>query len=358
MHDGGVTGQARLLWCGPSRASLGLAVASLRALALGATVCACAGSVRLVTPEVAESLAREDAAAVDVEPFETHAGLVARVQSGESIDEHPDPAAAVTAGMREEIAGRALHGGDPAGATVKCTLDRFAVRMTKGVTTKNFGTLYIDAACDVTRSSDGALTWRGELRGRAAARGGMAFDRGSAGLEHLIARMLSDASREMASDLIVRVLGLKGTASARAFEDETERGDLAGVDDGPIGDMALAEKLDRAAVDVALGDPVVAVRAAAWNAVAVSAGPGDPWPLGDTFVKDDDARVRFYQYKALARQASAASLVQLQTAAKSETDGLLAELAADSLATGGIGLPRVRPSPNAITVTNGTTTRP
>jgi hypothetical protein len=347
----GVTGRLRLLSCIP----------------LVAFAAACAGSLRLMTPEVAESLAREDATRVDVEPFETRPGLDARVQSGETIDAHPNPAAAVTAGFREEIAGRALHGGDPAGATVKCTLDRFAVRVTKGVTSKNFGTLYVDAACDVARTTDGALQWRGELRGRAAPRGGMAFDRGSAGLEHLVSRMLSDATREMASDLIVRVLGLQGTSSARAFQDEAQHADLAGIDDGPIGDMALAEKIDRAAIDVALGDPVVSVRGAAWNAVAMSVGPGDPWPLGDTFIKDDDARVRFYQYKALARQASAATLVQLQAAARTETDAMLAELAADAIASGGIGsprlsrlsrLPRLPPSPNAITVTKGTTTSP
>ena len=139
---------------------------------------------------------------------------------------------------------------------------------------------------------------------------------------------------------------------------------LAGIDEGLIGDMALAERIDRAAIDVALGDPLVSVRAAAWNAVAMSVGPGDPWPLGDTFVTDDDARVRFYQYKALAREASAATLVQLQTAAKSEPDAMLAELAADALASGGIGSPRLSrssrfsPSPNAITVTKGTTTSP
>jgi hypothetical protein len=330
----------------------------LRTLGLAAALASCAGSVRVHAPEVSESLARDGAARIDVEPFETRPGMTARVQSGESIDAHPDPAAVVTAGVRAEIAGRALRGGDPSGSVVKCTLDRFAIRVAKGVTSRNFATLYIDAACDVSRgsASDGALVWRGELRGRASARGGMAFDRGSAGLEHLIARMMSDATREMASDLVVRIAGLEGAASARAFDDEQERADLAGIDDGPLGDMALAEKVDRPALTIALADAHGNVRAAAWNAVAMGAGPGDPWPLGDTFAADDDASVRFYQYKALARQASAASLTQLQIALSTEKDALLAELAADALSSGGLGLPRRRA--NASTVTNGTATSP
>src|SRR5580658_7497726 len=101
VHDGPVRGLV-----------VGLAVA----------VTSCGSSVRLHAPEVAESLARDGAARVDVEPFETRQDMTARIQSGESIDAHPEPAAVVTAGLRSEIAGRALHGGEPGGSLVKCTL--------------------------------------------------------------------------------------------------------------------------------------------------------------------------------------------------------------------------------------------
>jgi hypothetical protein len=314
--------------------------------------------VRLHAPEIAGSDARGSAVKVEVEPIATRDGVVATVESGEAITAHPDPAAVLTEGIRAEIAGRALRGGEPGGYEVKCTLDRFAVRDDKGVTSRTLTTLYADAQCDVVRASDGRIAWRGEIRGRACARGGSTFDRGSTGLQRLIDRMMSDAAREMASDLVVRVMGLTGMPSARVFADEEARSDFSGIDDSDLGPAALAGRiLDRAALDRALGDSKAGVRASAWNVVAMSVGPGDTWPLGDTFVGDDDVRVRFHQYKALAREASAATMVQLQAAADAEKNSLLSELARDSLASGGIGVPRsVRAK--ASTVTNGTTTRP
>jgi len=51
----------------------------------------------------------------------------------------------------------------------------------------------------------------------------------------MIDRMMSDAAREMASDLLVRVLGLTGVPSARAFEDEQQQKEIAGIDDGDLG---------------------------------------------------------------------------------------------------------------------------
>ena len=319
---------------------------------------ACVGEVRLHAPEIAGSDARANAVKVEVEPIATRDAVVMAVESGEVITPHPDPAAVLTEGIRAEIAGRALRGGEPGGYVVKCTLDRFAVRDDKGVTSRTFTTLYADAQCDVVRAADGRLAWRGEIRGRTCARGGSTFDRGSSGLQRLIDRMMSDAAREMASDLVVRVMGLTGMPSARVFVDEAARSDLAGIDDAELGPAALAERIvDRAALDRALGDSKGGVRASAWNVVATSVGPGDPWPMGDTFVGDGDVRVRFHQYKALAREASAATLVQLQTAADGEKDSLLVELARDSLASGGIGVPRSARA-KASTVTNGTTTSP
>ena len=137
------------------------------------------------------------------------------------------------------------------------------------------------------------------------------FDNDTSGLQRLIDRMMSDVTREMASDLVVRVLGLRSGKSTRVFRTESEREGLQGLDDGELGAATLAEQVRRATVDQALGTGDAEARAAAWNAVAMAVGPGDAWPLGATFVRDGDARVRFYQYKALAREASAATLAQL-----------------------------------------------
>ena len=295
---------------------------------------------------IAGSDARGNAVRVDVEPIVTgEADRRATIESGEAIARHPDPSAVLTEGMRAELAGRELRGGEPGGDVVKCTLDLFAARDDQGVTSRTFTTLYVDARCDVLRASDAQLAWRGELRARACAQGGSTFDRGSSGLQQLIDRMMSDAAREMASDLAVRVLGLSGTSSARAFEDEAERSERAGLDDSPLGAAALAGILPPSpALEHALGDKDNGVRASAWNAVAMSVGPGDRWPLGDTFVADEDVRVRFYQYKALAREASAATLVQLQTGGREGR--LVAPLRAFAqrlpLASGGLGISRSR----------------
>jgi hypothetical protein len=84
------------------------------------------------------------------------------------------------------------------------------------------------------------------------------------------------------------------------------------------------------------------LRAAAWNVVAMAAGPGDPWQAGATLHLDDDALVRFVQYKALARLGTPAALHQLSSAAEREDDPVLSELVADAIKTGGTGLPRSR----------------
>jgi hypothetical protein len=180
--------------------------------------------------------------------------------------------------------------------------------------------------------------------------------------------MLSDVSRELASDLAVRALGLAGDASQRVFADSTTEEVLAGSDDSAVGGLALAENLAnvRSLVSLALGNvggaggdaPAVdeAGRAAVWNAIAMSIGPGDPWVAKDWPALEDDALVRFYQLKAFARLASPDSLAALKAAETTEPEPLLAELARDALASGGVGLARTKQ--NASAVTNGTTTKP
>jgi hypothetical protein len=241
---------------------------------------------------------------------------------------------------------------------VKCALERLAMRDESSlVGAKRFATLYVDASCEVQRAADKAIAWRGALRGRTCtAEGTSPLSRDKGILQVLLDRMISDASREMASDLAVRVLGLDGKPSERSFASEEQRASIGGLDDGPLGDATLSQRVTPAELTRALRDEARLTRAAGWNARAMAAGPGEPWSTEGPVALDDDDLVRFYQYKALARQASPATLAQLRVAAATEGDALLRELVKDSLASGGLGL--ARPAKNASAVTSGATTSP
>jgi hypothetical protein len=343
------------------------------ALGLGAACAACHSALRLEPPEIARNLPRDGGARVEIEPIVLSPGArVVTISSGETILPHPDAAAAVTAGMRAEVRGRALEGGDPGGYTVSCTLERFAVRDSTNITTTTFAVLYIDLACTAVAAQTGARVWQGELRGRGCARGFTAFEKGASGITELLDRTMSDVTREMASDLVVRALGLRSAGrSARVFDDANQRATVAGLDDGPLAAAELGEDIGVVGpLEKADGGPggVLALiaestwwkRAEGWNAIAMAAGPGEPWPVPGPFVRDGDDRVRFYQYKALAREASPATLAALEAAAKEEGGSLDGEMARDALASGGLGFAR-RPngaSANGSAVTNGTTTSP
>jgi hypothetical protein len=317
---------------------------------------ACGSTVSLHAPVIATSASRMAPVRIDLEPIVMGRGADGGISSGQARFTEPDPAAVLTSGMAAELAGRALHGTDAATFVVRCTLDRFALRTQSNLPgTRDYAVLYVDLTCEAERASDRAVVWRGALRARTAASGGNAFRRDTAMLQRLADRTVSDAARELASDLAVRALGLVSAPSARVFADETERASLGGIDDTPIGAAALIESAEKAASMLeALHDGDATIRAAAWNVIALAAGPGDPWPLGDVFTTDDDLLVRFFQYKALARQGSARQLAQLHAARLKEDEPLLAELADDAQATGGIGFART----NASAVTKGTTTSP
>ena len=176
-------------------------------------------------------------------------------------------------------------------------------------------------------------------------------------MQRMIDRMMSDAAREMASDLLVRVLGLASVPSARAFEDEQQQKEIAGIDDGALGTAALAERiLDHAALDRALADRQATARAAAWNVVAMawvpathgrSATRSSPTGRDRPLLPVQGAGPR--SVGRLARSA--------REAAAREEGALLLEMARDALASGGIACPR-SPRAKASAVTNGTTTSP
>lgn len=297
---------------------------------------ACGGALTLDAPNVAPSLAREPTR-VDIDPIETR-GVV----QGDFAP--PGPAPVLTAAMSQELVGRALTGGDPGGYTVRCALDRFAVRSETRITENaELLALYADLSCDVKRTSDAATVWRGVLRGRACEQGSNVLGTSVGVTQHLVNRALSDAAREMASDLALRVLALRAAPSTRVFADESQQQASGGLDDTPWGAAALEE--NPSAVDHALhtlDTRDATLRAGAWNVVAMASGPDDPWLAGEKLALDDETLVRFVQYKALARHGGDAALAQLKSAADKEGDRLLVELARDSLVSGGIGIARTR----------------
>jgi hypothetical protein len=302
-------------------------------LTLGA---ACGGTPVLHAPNVVPSLAREPTQ-VSLDPIASGA----RVEEGFGP---PGPAAVLTASMTQELAGRALTGGEPGGYDVRCRLDRFATRSETSVTeSEQTVVVYADLSCEARRVHDGAPVWRGELRGRACQRGRNVLGSSVGVKGMLVDRAFSDVAREMASDLALRALALRAVPSTRAFADEDQQRSASGLDDSPWGPAALAEApagAERAVRSLDAHDAVL--RAAAWNVVAMAAGPGDAWPTAEKVALDPDALVRFVQYKALARYGSAAAMAQLRGAIEPEGDALLAEMLRDSVASGGIGLARSR----------------
>ncbi|HEX8790467.1 MAG TPA: hypothetical protein VF765_05910 [Polyangiaceae bacterium] len=254
----------------------------------------------------------------------------------------PGPASVLTAAMNAELAGRALHGGEQGGYAARCTLDRFALRQHASVTEgRALLALYADLSCEARRTVDGRAVWRGELRGRTCSAESHLLGSDMGTMRRLSARALSDAAREMASDLAIRALALVAEPSARVFADESEQQTTSGLDDSPFGPAALSETT--ASMDAAMratSDHDPQLRAAAWNVVAMAAGPGDAWQAGATLSLDDDPLVRCVQYKALARLGSPAALQQLASATQREDDPVLSELVADAIKSGGTGLPR------------------
>jgi hypothetical protein len=312
----------------------------LSALALPSVVLAgCGGGpIALHAPNISPSSVR-GATPVEIE------GIGAGAPGSVAADiAAPGPAAVLTAAMTAEIAGRGLRAGEPGGYAGRCTLDRFAPRSHTGITEgRQLLVLYVDLSCEVRRASDHAVVWRGELRGRAAAAAPNVIGSDTNVTARLVDRTMSDAAREMASDLAVRALALAGEPSSRVFADETQMRATAGLDDAPYGPAALQEN-DRAVAGAlrSVGEHDATMRAAAWNVAAMAAGPGDPWPAGSAMQLDDDPLVRFVQYKALARFGGESARARLQQASKEEDEPLLVEFVRDALATDGTGLARSR----------------
>ena len=76
---------------------------------------------------------------------------------------------------------------------------------------------------------------------------------------------------------------------------------------------------------------------------------------GGEMFSDEDAFVRFYQYKAFARHGTRATLSSAKRALRREPQALLEEFLRDTLASDGLA---VRGGKNASTDTNGTIPKP
>lgn len=259
----------------------------------------------------------------------------------------PPPEDVLTSAIRGELHARTFHGGDHAGYVVRCRLDRFAFR-TDTQLRYAMAILYVDMNCTVNTKSDNTLAWRGELRGRGVAGARKnEFDHEDDMWQAFADRTMSDVTRELASDIAVGALSLQGSATVRAFSnDDTEKATSA-VNDGALGPVALAEdpaQTKRLAVPE-LTSRFSAVRAVAWNAVALASFPDEPWIGGIDTLLDDDAYVRFFQYKALARHGSRATLLEVRRAHKRETQDLLKEFLKDLVASDGLTFPRQARTP-------------
>jgi hypothetical protein len=305
--------------------------------ALGLALVACgAGPLSLNAPDISKAVARSPSP-VDLDPIAASGAIVGDYGA-------PGPALVLTAAMNNELRGRALHGGESGGYAVRCTLDRFAVRARESMTeSQELLTLYADLSCEASRAVDHVAIWRGELRARTFAEDANILGSDTSIQQRLADRAMSDAARELASDLAIRALGLLAEPSARVFTDADQQRQRGGLDDSPFGPAALQETGGTlGSVQQGIANGSARIRAAAWNVVAMASGPGDPWATAGKLTLDDDAGVRFVQYKALARLGSDTAMAQLRVASSSEGDPLLAEMVADAIKSGGTGLARTR----------------
>jgi len=148
-----------------SRSTWGPFAACALAVASSTSLAACApDEVRLHAPEIAGSKARESPAKVELEPMVMGAGVTTAIESGESIAKHPDPSAVLTAGIRDELAGRALRGGEPGATTsnARSTGSRSASRTASpGGSRRSTPTHNATSSAPPTRASPGVARFEG-----------------------------------------------------------------------------------------------------------------------------------------------------------------------------------------------------
>ena len=319
----------------------GAAVASLAL----ATACG-PGPLAMHTPTLTPN-ARDGVTPLDFDPITPPADPDAAIVVPGGV-RAPGAAAVLASGIRGEIEARAFHGGEPGGYVARCRLDRFSLRRDsdKG---HGYVVLYADLGCEVKRKADSAPVWRGELRGRSAALGARQYFSDSSVMDQILAdRAISDLTRELASDLAVRVLDLQGKASARVFGDQDAESQLAGLNDSAAGAVALTQDAEGAhalSETAHRRDLDATTRAAAWNAIAMASAPDRPWVGGIETGIDSDTFIRFFQYKALARHATVPTLRELKTARGKEENDLLLEFLKDLESTNGLALTGLVPGP-------------
>lgn len=346
-------------WCGPHvklTRFFPFVASSLLVAGCGSTV------LTMHEPQcVARGAAATDATPVDFQPI-TVSKTTDPVVHGDFDLAPPPPADVLTSAISSELGARALRGGPPGGYVVQCKLDRFAFR-TDTELRYAIAILYSDLNCSMFTKADHGLMWRGELRGRAVAAGQKnQFDHEDDMWQAYLDRTMSDMTRELATDIAVGALHLQQTVSTRSFPNEDAEHQTAGVNDAPMGAVSLSGDVALVMRDAVpeLRSRIAGMRALAWNAVAMASSPDLPWIGGVDTVLDDDAFVRFYQYKALARHGSRATLLELRRAHKRETQDLLKEFLKDAVGSDGLGFAKNDPTPAEAqtTTTNADDTSP
>jgi hypothetical protein len=302
--------------------------------------------IALHDPQSVARAAQGDPTTIDFQPI-TLPSETNPVVPGDYKLEPPPPNDVLTTAITGELNARALRGGAPGGYVVQCKLDRFAFR-TDTELRYAIAILYSDMNCSMFIKSDHTLVWRGELRGRAVAAGPKnEFDHEDDLWQAYADRTMSDMVRELATDIAVGALHLQQTVSARSFPNEDAEHQTAGVNDGQLGPVALSGD-PKTVADQAVPEllsRIAGMRATAWNAVAMASSPDQPWIGGIDTVLDDDAYVRFFQYKALARHGSRATLLELRRAHKRENQDLLKEFLKDAVQSDGLSFLRNNRTP-------------
>ncbi len=305
-------------------------------LAAGALALAGCGAGPLVldAPDIARAVARAPSP-VEVEPIADGAAIV-----GDYMP--PGPAAVLTAAMNTELAGRALHGGESGGYSVRCTLDRFAVRShasRRAWRRRRRGS----PSTPTCRARPPRARPRRHVAGRAARRavaeGSNLLGSGASVRQRCRPGVLRRGARDGERPRAPRARPA-GRAERPRLRRRRPAEAAAGLDDSPFGAAALEQN----------GAPSSARAKGSHDGTRTCArarGTSSRWRRGRRSLGrgreaalDDEPRVRFVQYKALARHGGDAALAQLRRRRADRGRLGAARAAGGALATRGIGVAR------------------
>lgn len=295
-------------------------------------------------------------------PSRLRLALMADARTGSTNEVGPDVARVLASEMATELSASAPRLPNRPNHVASCKLERFCIQEDWS-RRQDWHLLiaYADVICDVRDASESVTNWRGLIRGRAAAALSPSVDFPERGSRILVDRAIADLGRELASDLLVASLDDRPLATERIFRQPEAKVVFGGVLDAPRANLALVQDAERARELVESTDKSPAAMARHWNAIGLLAGGGRPWLGGIRTNLSSDALVRFFQYKALARHASPATLRELERASAEEPISILQVFALDAVASSGLAPVGRHARPQRVSAsrkTTGTTTNP